>query len=122
MANTTTKGISYPTSSDAIAPLESHFAALATSADNAGVVSGSQLFTGPSNNTAPVNIYVSYGVTLGTQPVVVCNIRGGASASGYVATISGAPTSTGFTARVHRLSGTGADSSLYIDWIASDYS
>lgn len=120
MANTT-KGITYPTSSDTLAPLESHFANLAQSADNAGVVSGSKLFTGPADNTAPVNIYVPYGVTLGTQPVVVCNVRGGAGASGYVATISGVPTSEGFTARVHRLSGSGADSSLYIDWIASDY-
>jgi hypothetical protein len=120
MANTT-KGVTYPTSSDSIAPLETHFANLANSADNAGVISGSQLFTGPTDNTAPVNIYVEYGVTLGTAPVVVCNVRGGASASGYVITISGAPTSAGFTARVHRLAGSGADSSLYIDWIASDY-
>ena len=120
MANTT-KGVTYPTSSDNIAPLETHFANLAQSADNAGVVSGSQLFTGPADNTAPVNVYVTYGVTLGATPVVVCNVRGGASASGYVATISGAPDGTGFTARIHRLTGSGADSSLYIDWIASDY-
>jgi hypothetical protein len=120
MANTT-KGITYPTSSDSIAPLESHFANLANSADNAGVVSGSQLFTGPADTTTPVNIYVTYGVTLGTAPVIVCNVRGGAGASGYVATISGVPDGTGFTARVHRLNGSGADSSLYIDWIASDY-
>ena len=120
MANTT-KGITYPTSSDSIAPLETHFANLADSADNAGVISGSFGFTGPSDTTTPVNIFVSYGVTLSGTPVVVCNVRGGSGASGYVATISGAPGTTGFTARVHRLSGTGADSSLYIDWMASDY-
>lgn len=118
----TTKGITYPTSSDSIAPLETHFANLADSADNAGVVSGSEGFTGPSDTTTPVNIFVEYGVTLSGTPVVVCNVRGGAGASGYVATISGVPGATGFTARVHRLSGTGADSSLFIDWIASDYS
>lgn len=122
MANSTTKGITYPTSSDSIAPLESHFATLASTADNAGVVSGSYSFTGPADTTTPVNEYIEYGVTLGSAPVVVCNVRGGASASGYVVTISGAPDGSGFTARVHRLSGSGADSSLYIDWIASDYS
>lgn len=120
MANTT-KGITYPTSSDSIAPLETHFANLANSADNAGVVSGSFGFTGPSDSTTPVNIVVPYGLTLSGTPVIVCNVRGGASASGYVVTISGAPTTTNFTARVHRLSGTGADSALFIDWIASDY-
>lgn len=121
MANTT-KGITYPTSSDSIAPLETHFANLANSADNAGVLSGSYNFTGPSDTSSPVNVVVSYGATLSGTPVVVCNVRGGASASGYVATISGAPGTTSFTARVHRLSGTGADSTLYIDWMASDYS
>lgn len=118
----TTKGITYPTSSDSIAPLETHFANLANSADNAGVISGTESFTGPSSTTAPVNIFVPYGVTLTGSPVVVCNIRGGAGASGYVATISGAPATTGFTARVHRLSGTSADATLFIDWIASNYS
>lgn len=122
MANSTTKGVTYPTSSDNLAPLESHFATLASTADNAGVVSGSELFTGPADTSSPVNVVVNYGVTLSGTPVVVCNVRGGASASGYVATISGTPGTTSFTARVHRLSGTGADSSLYIDWIASDYS
>lgn len=120
MANTI-KGITYPTSSDSIAPLETHFANLANSADNAGVISGSFSFTGPANSTTPVNVVVPYGVTLSGNPVVVCNVRGGASASGYVVTISGAPTTTNFTARVHRLSGTGADSALFIDWMASDY-
>lgn len=121
MANTT-KGITYPTSSDSIAPLESHFENLARTADKAGVISGSFAFTGPSNNTTPVNVFVSYGATLTGTPVVVCNVRGGSGASPYLITISGAPTTTGFTARVHRISGTGADSSLFIDWMASDYS
>lgn len=119
---TTTKGVIYPTSSDNIAPLETHFANLANSADNAGVLSGSELFTGPSDTTTPVDVFVSYGVTLTGTPVVVANVQGNASASGYVVTLSGAPTTTGFTARVHRLSGTGADSALRIDWIASNYS
>lgn len=118
----TTKGVSYPTSSDNIAPLETHFANLANSADNAGILSGSNLFTGPSDTITPVNIFIEYGVTLSGTPVVVANVRGSVSASGYVVTISGAPSTTGFTARVHRISGSGADSSLYIDWHASDYS
>lgn len=118
----TTKGVIYPTSSDNIAPLETHFANLANSADNAGVLSGSELFTGPSDTNTPVDVFVSYGETLTGTPVVVANVQGSSSASGYVVTLSGAPGTTGFTARVHRLSGTGADSSLRIDWIASDYS
>ena len=117
----TVKGVVYPTSSDNIAPLETHFQNLASSADNAGVLSGSQSFTGPSDTNTPVNVFVSYGATLSGTPVVTANVRGGSSASGYVITISGTPSTTGFTARVHRLSGSGADSSLYIDWHASDY-
>jgi len=120
MANTT-KGVTYPTSSDNIAPLETHFANLAQSADNAGILSGSESFTGPSDTTTPVNIYVAYGATLTGAPVVTANVRGGSGASAYVITISGAPTTTGFTARVHRINGSSADSTLFIDWHASDY-
>ena len=119
---TTTKGVIYPTSSDNIAPLETHFANLANSADNAGVLSGSELFTGPSDTNTPVDIFVSYGETLSGNPIVVANVRGSASASGYVVNISGTPSTTGFTARVHRVNGSGADSNLRIDWMASDYS
>jgi hypothetical protein len=120
MANTT-KGVTYPTSSDNIAPLETHFENLALSADNAGIVSGSYSFAGPSDTTTPVNIFVAYGATLTGTPVVTANVRGGAGASGYVITISGEPLTTGFTARVHRISGSGQDSSLFIDWQASNY-
>jgi hypothetical protein len=118
----TTKGVSYPSSDDNIAPLESHFAALAQTADRAGALTGSQAFTGPGATAGVSTVVVAFGKTLKTTPKVVCSVEGNSSSSNYVATIVGPTTTTGFTARVYRLSGSGADSNLKLIWFASDYS
>lgn len=120
--NNTAKGVPYPTSSDNIAPLESHLATIAQGADNVGVLSGIEPFTGPDPTGGTESVSVSFdGVTLSNNAVVTCNVNAGASASSYIATITTTST-TGFTAKVYRLNGTGADASLKLHWIASDYS
>lgn len=116
----TNKGVIYPTSSDSIAPLETHFAALASSADNAGIVSGAFAFTGPASTGATVDVTVTY-TTLGSAPKVTATVQGGASASVYAVTILGAPTATQFIARVYRLNGTTAETDLKLVWHASTY-
>jgi len=118
---TTTKGISYPTSSDNIAPLESHFAALAATADRAAALTGSEGFTGHASTGSAVNVAVTFGVILAAVPKVVCTIEGSGSSSSYIATVVGPTTTTGFTAKVYRLDGSGADTSLKLIWFASDY-
>jgi hypothetical protein len=118
---TTVKGVAYPSSSDNIAPLESHFAALAQTADKAGALTGSQSFTGPSATGGTVNVVVSFGKTLSSAAKVVCSVEGISSSSSYVAMVVGPTSTTGFTARVYRLSGSGADSNLKLTWFASDY-
>ena len=118
--STTNKGVIYPTSGDSIAPLETHFAALATSADNAGIVSGAFAFTGPSATGSTVDVTVTYA-TLGAVPKVTATVQGGASASVYAVTILGAPTATQFIARVYRLNGSTAETNLKLVWHASTY-
>jgi len=137
----TDKGIVYPTSGDNIAPLETHFASLAQSADDAiadlkvitdstqvqlddlefnlGVLplSASFAFTGPADNTTPVDFTVTFpGGYFGSPPVVVATVQGTTTSSGYFATLHGI-TASQFQVRVWRLSGTTAQS-LTLQWIA----
>ena len=121
MANTN-KGIDYPTSSSAIAPLETHFANLANGADNVGVLSATQSFTGPaySGTVAYVTVAVSYGETLGRVPTISCTVEN-VSTVPYLVNIRDI-TTTGFNARVYRFTETGsAEASLKLHWMASDY-
>jgi hypothetical protein len=119
MANTI-KGITYPTSGDSIAPLETHFANLATSADNAGVISGIQTFTGPTATATPATVTVTFPMTLSSAPNIVLTVSGSAGAKGYVATVFSTPTTTGFVAKIHCLASTSAES-LKLNWFASTY-
>lgn len=121
MADLTAKGVTYPTSEDNIAPLETHLATLAETADKAGAIGGRDSFVGPDATGSTVNVNVVFDTTLATAPTVVCSVKSGASASSYIATIVDTST-TGFNARVYRLNGSGADSSLVLHWIASNYS
>lgn len=117
----TVKGVYYPSSSDNIAPLETHLAQIAQTADKVGALTGSEGFTGPAATGEVVTVTVSFGNTLATAPKVVCTVEGISTSSNYVATVVGPTLTTGFTARVYRLSGSGADSSLKLIWFASDY-
>lgn len=117
----TNKGVTYPTSSDNIAPLETHFANLANSADNVGVVTGKQLFTGPSATGGTVDVSVSFATTLSAAPKVVATVQGGTGSSVYAVTILGAPTTSGFTARIFRCNGSTAQTDLQLVWSASTY-
>ena len=121
MANVTAKGITYPTSEDNIAPLETHLATLASTADKAGALSGRNGFTGPDATGSTVNVNVVFDTTLATAPTVVCNVKAGAASSSYIATIVDTST-TGFNAKVYRLNGSGADATLVLHWMASNYS
>lgn len=103
----TSKGIYYPTSSDAVAPLESVFSTVASSVDAAIPLSGTQAVTfstaGPGSQTATIN----FGETLAAAPdLVQVTIKGPASgSSSYVPTVTGS-TATGFTVIIYRLNGT----------------
>lgn len=118
---TTNKGVFYPTSSDQIAPLESIFASVAATADNVGVVSGKQLFTGPSATGGVVTVSVTFPETLSAAPYVTATVKGGSTTSVYAVTIVGDPTTVGFTAKVFRCDGSTAETDLYLVWHASTY-
>jgi len=117
----TSKGITYPTSSDNIAPLETHFTNLANRADNIGVIAGSYLFTGPASTGATVDVTVPFGLTLTGTPMVTATVQGSAAVSSYAVTIVNAPSTTGFVAKVYKLSGASVESNLQLVWMASTY-
>ena len=138
----TTRGIVYPTSGDSIAPLETHFASLAETADTAvseaedfitdvnadlqafklevGViprVGVSSNFTGPTSTTTPVNVTVNLPPGYFTSiPAVVVSIAASNTASAYFPVLHSITTSQ-FQVRVWRTTGT-AGESLRINWIA----
>lgn len=120
---TTSKGIYYPTSSDNIAPLESHFSTLASSVNTAllKIASGkTSTFTGPSTMDSSVSqVSISFGQTFATAPSVIATLVGGSSAvAGYTVVTYGVST-TSFSAKVYRTSATGtAETGLSIHWIA----
>lgn len=118
---TTNKGVYYPTSSDQIAPLETVLANIADTADNVGVITGQQLFTGPSATGGVVTVSVTFPFTLSAAPKVVAGVKGSAGASVYAATVVGNPTTTGFSAKIFRCNGSTAENDLYLVWTASDY-
>jgi hypothetical protein len=120
MANTTPKGITFPTQSDNIAPLETHLATIAEGADQVGILSGFHGLTGPDATGSTVGISVTFDYALAAAPVVTGTIQAGAGASSYIITIVDTST-TGFNAKAYRLNGSGADSSLVLHWMASDY-
>jgi hypothetical protein len=142
MATNTTRGITYPTSGDSIAPLESHFALIAESTDTAiGVTEGlindvdSDLqafklevglapqggvfggFSGPTSTSVPVNITVNLpSGYFSSAPIVTATVAGATTAAGYFAVLHSV-TSSQFQARIWRMSGT-AGETLTLNWIA----
>jgi hypothetical protein len=116
---TTSKGIVYPTSSDNIAPLETHFSALASSVNTVLVrASGTTQFTGPAAAGGIQSVSVSFPSAFSTAPKVTATVQTTDALSGYAVNIVGAPTTTGFTAMVYRLNGSGANSGLNLVWHA----
>lgn len=116
---TTTKGIVYPTSSDSIAPLETHFSALASSVNTVLTrASGELQFTGPGSTDGIQSVSVSFPTAFTTAPKVTATVQTTDALTGYAVNIVGAPTTTGFTAMVYRLNGSGANSGLKLVWHA----
>lgn len=123
----TTRGIIYPTSSNNIAPLETHFANLANSVEEAldditagtgsTVLTGTQSFTGSATTGTTVNVSVTFPSVQATVPVVTATVRGPNPTSAYIVNIAGSPTTSGFTATVYRASGSTAQS-LVLNWMA----
>lgn len=121
---TTAKGIYYPTSSDNIAPLETHFSTLASSVDTAisKIASGkTSTFTGPdAAGTSVAKIDIAFGKTFGSIPSVTANVVGGSSAVGaYTVVFYGITTST-FSAKIYKTNGSGAETGLALHWIAME--
>lgn len=124
---TTSKGIVYPTSSDNIAPLETHFANLANSVDTAlgtvsgsipaSVVAGATSFTGPAAAGASVSVTVTFPSTFASIPKVVATVQGAGGVTPHVVTIAGSPSTGGFSATVYKIAGTTAES-LVLNWMA----
>jgi hypothetical protein len=120
MANTT-KGVTYPTSGDNIAPLETHFANLASSADNVGVVSGIESFTGPTAAATPATVTVTFPFELDSAPNLTANVGGSAGSYPYIVTVYSTPSTTQFVAKIHCLSTISSAETLNLYWMASTY-
>jgi hypothetical protein len=138
----TSKGIIYPTSGDNIAPLESHFASLASTTNSAlitidesiedvdtdlqdfktevGLIAqtGSFSFTGPTSTTTPVEITVTLPPGyFSSIPTVVATVSGVTTSSAYFPVLHSVTTSQ-FQARIWRTTGTAEDTALKLNWIA----
>ena len=120
MANTN-KGITYPTSGDNIAPLETHFANLASSADNVGVISGVHSFSGPTAAGTPETITITFPFELASVPKLIATVGGSAGSYPYIVTIYSTPSTTQFVAKVHCLSTIPLAETLNLYWMASTY-
>jgi hypothetical protein len=122
---TTSKGIYYPTSSDNIAPLESHFAGLASSVDSAlnKTKSGvTPTFTGPAavgSSVSPTTI--TFPTAFATSPAISATLFGGSSAVEAYTVVIHSVSTTGFTAKVFKTNGTStAETGLRVHWIAME--
>jgi hypothetical protein len=118
---TTNKGIYYPSSSDQIAPLQTILGNIAQTADNVGIITGEQGFTGPATTGGVLTVNVSFAAPLASVPKIFTTVRGGTGASVYAVTILGDPTVNGFSARVFRCNGSTAETNLKLTWAASTY-
>ena len=113
---TTTKGIYYPTASDPVAPLQTVFANLAQSVDAELPLSGSHSFSFTAAAGSSQNVSPTFGSTLAAAPQrIQLTVRG---AGGFASTVTTSST-TGFTANVHRLNGTGTQS-INLVWTVMD--
>jgi hypothetical protein len=119
---TTSKGIYYPTSGDNIAPLETHFSGLASSVNDAlsKIQAGkSPTFTGPGAvDTSISPSPIVFPEEFSTIPSVNAIVVGGSSAvNGYTVVVHGVST-TQFTAKVFKTSGTATETGLSLNWTA----
>ena len=117
----TPKGVYYPSSSDQIAPLHTILANIASTADNAGMLTGEQLFTGPNATGETVTVTVTFASPLAAAPKIFTTVKGGTGASVYAVTVLGDPTVNGFSAKVFRCNGSTAETDLNLTWAASTY-
>jgi hypothetical protein len=117
MATTTARGVYHPTSGDAIAPLETHFAMLAASVNDRLPVYGKKAFTGPASTAGTVNIAVTFATAFTNAPHVTATIEGNSVSSAYAVTLHSV-TTNGFNATVYRINGSTADANLSLNWIA----
>jgi hypothetical protein len=113
----TAKGIYYPTSTDAITPLESVFSTVASSVDEAVPLSGTQdvVFTGTTAGSTQTAT-VSFPSTLSAAPTLVqVTVRGPvSSSSSYVATVTNS-SATNFTVVLYRLNA-GSSQTVKVVW------
>jgi len=112
----TSKGIYYPTSTNQITPLESVFASVADSVDEAIPLSGSysvQLTVAAANTQV---VSVAFDETLSVAPEKIqVTVRGPASgSSNYIATVTNS-TIDGCTVNVYRIDGSGTQG-IHLVW------
>ena len=120
---TTSKGIYYPTSSDNIAPLQTHFSGLASSVDSAlsKIKSGiTNTFTGPAAVATSITpTPITFATAFATVPAVTATLAGGSSAVEAYTVVIHTVSQSGFSAKVYKTNGTGtAESGLRVHWIA----
>lgn len=120
---TTSKGIYYPTSSDNIAPLESHFSGLASSVDTlfSKIKSGTTAtFTGPAAVGASVSpTAITFATAFTVAPSITATLVGGSSGVGAYTVVIHTVSTTGFTAKVYKTNGTStAETGLKVSWVA----
>jgi hypothetical protein len=119
----TPKGIYYPTSSDNIAPLQTHFSGLASSVDSALSKTKSGLtatFTGPAAvGTSISPTAITFTPAFATTPAVSAILAGGSSAVEAYTVVIHSVSQNGFTAKVFKTNGTAtAETGLRVHWIA----
>lgn len=119
---TTPRGIYFPTSSDNIAPLETHFSGLASSVDTAlsKIQAGKSVtFAGPGAvGTSMSPSAIVFDEEFSAIPSVSVTVAGASSAvNGYSVVIHGVST-TQFTAKVFKVAGTTEETGLSLQWIA----
>jgi hypothetical protein len=114
---TTAKGIYYPTSTDAITPLESVFSTVASSVDEAVPLSGTQdvVFTGTTAGSTQTAT-ITFPETLSAAPALIqVTVRGPVSSSGsYVPTVITSST-TDFSVILYRLT-SGSSQTVKVVW------
>ena len=117
---TTTRGIYYPTSSDNIAPLESHFSLLAGSVDEAMAKSKSgstaEFTLGTTVGTA-TTLTITFPAAFASIPTITGSVQTAISGSAYVVNFFNVSAS-GATAKVTRVFGTSDDGNLQVNWMA----
>jgi hypothetical protein len=117
---TTTNGIYYPTSSDNIAPLESHFSLLAGSVDEALLKSKSGTtseFTLATTVGTTTTATITFAEAFDAIPTITGSVQTAISGSAYVVNFFNV-TASGATAKITRVFGTSNDGNLKVNWIA----